>query len=461
MSCSAPAVVAVQRLPRSQSTYVGETQWLPEPSSGSTTTRASASLPRTRAARTSSSITPASTPTASSRWLRARRSPSTPRPATRAPRPSTSPRCRGAASSIERPSAPGSSERGGPSRFAPCASEGGACVSCAVGACAAGLPSGAPTAARGSIAAGRSPASRPARAYAFSAAGAAAANAGSVHALRRGSRYKRAGVFVVSGGMPGRLNGGNIMTSTIDAAPAVARAVAHTTADEADAKATTAARRAGGERMKIRVVVAEDHPLVREGVIRALERDPGMQVIGEADNGITAMELARELKPDVMVLDLRMPGLGGAVVLERLRAELPEIRALVMTANESPESLLDAVAAGAAGYLSKRTTGEELRQAVITTYGGGSVITPELAGHLLREFSGSARGEGSSVRPLLAARELEILRLVADGLTDNEIGKQLYISPRTVQNHLTRIREKTGLRRRSELARWAVEHAIA
>jgi DNA-binding NarL/FixJ family response regulator len=228
-----------------------------------------------------------------------------------------------------------------------------------------------------------------------------------------------------------------------------------------DTPPTTAERRAGAGSMKISVLVAEDHPLVREGVIRALERDPGIDVIGEADNGLTAMELARELKPDVMVLDLRMPGLGGAVVLERLRSELPEIRALVMTANESPESLLDAVAAGAAGYLSKRTTGEELRQAVITTYGGGSVITPELAGHLLREFSGSARGEGSSVRPLLAARELEILRLVADGLTDNEIGKQLYISPRTVQNHLTRIREKTGLRRRSELARWAVEHAIA
>jgi DNA-binding NarL/FixJ family response regulator len=251
------------------------------------------------------------------------------------------------------------------------------------------------------------------------------------------------------------------MKSTIDAAPAFARAVAHTTAEEADAKPTTTARRAGAERMKIRVLVAEDHPLVREGVVRALERDHGMEVIGEADNGITAMELARRLKPDVMVLDLRMPGLGGAAVLERLRAELPEIRALVMTANESPESLLDAVAAGAAGYLSKRTTGEELRQAVITTYGGGSVITPDLAGHLLREFSGSARGEGSSVRPLLAGRELEILRLVADGLTDNEIGKQLYISPRTVQNHLTRIREKTGLRRRAELSRWAVEHAIA
>ena len=212
--------------------------------------------------------------------------------------------------------------------------------------------------------------------------------------------------------------------------------------------------------MKIRVLVAEDHPLVREGVIRALERDPGIEVIGEADNGITAMELARQLKPDVMVLDLRMPGLGGPVVLERLRAELPQIHALVMTANESPEGLLDAVAAGAAGYLSKRTTGEELRQAVITTYGGGSVITPELAGHLLREFSGNAHGEASAARPLLVARELDVLRGVADGLTDNEIGQRLFISPRTVQNHLTRMREKTGVRRRSELARWAVEHAI-
>jgi two-component system NarL family response regulator len=204
--------------------------------------------------------------------------------------------------------------------------------------------------------------------------------------------------------------------------------------------------------VKIRELVAEDHPLVREGVIRALERDPGIEVIGEADNGITAMELARQLKPDVMVLDLRMPGLGGAVVLERLRAELPEIRALVMTANESPESLLDAVAAGAAGYLSKRTTGEELRQAVITTYGGGSVVTPELAGHLLREFSGSARGEGSSVRPLLAARELEILRLVAAGLRNADVAEQLVLSPRTVDHHVSAILRKLEVRTRGEAA---------
>jgi DNA-binding NarL/FixJ family response regulator len=211
--------------------------------------------------------------------------------------------------------------------------------------------------------------------------------------------------------------------------------------------------------MKIRVVVADDFPLVREGVARALSHDPALEVVGQATTGQEAIALAEELRPDVMILDLRMPDLGGLQVLDKLRTSQPQIRVIVMTASEQAGTLLDAIAAGAAGYLSKRTTGEELRQAVITAHGGGSVITPALASHLLKEFSSSARGEQSYVRPL-QGRELDVLRLVVQGKTDNEIGKELFISPRTVQNHLTRIREKTGLRRRSELTRWAVEHAI-
>jgi two-component system NarL family response regulator len=211
--------------------------------------------------------------------------------------------------------------------------------------------------------------------------------------------------------------------------------------------------------MKIRVVVADDFPLVREGVARALNHDPALEVVGQATTGHEALALAEELRPDVMILDLRMPDLGGLAVLDKLRTSQPQIRVIVMTASEQASTLLDAIAAGAAGYLSKRTTGEELRQAVITAHGGGSVITPALASHLLKEFSSSARGEQSYVRPL-QGRELDVLRLVVQGKTDNEIGKELFISPRTVQNHLTRIREKTGLRRRSELTRWAVEHAI-
>jgi DNA-binding NarL/FixJ family response regulator len=212
--------------------------------------------------------------------------------------------------------------------------------------------------------------------------------------------------------------------------------------------------------MKIRVLVVDDFPLVREGLTASLEVDPGIEVVGEAADGDEGLRLARELRPDVMLVDMRMPGLGGPVLLAKLREELPDVRVLVVSASEKAESLLEAISAGAAGYLTKRVSGRELRHAVITVSGGGSVITPTLARHLLREYSHVSRGEPMTVRPLLAQREQEVLRLLAQGHTDREIGGQLYISPRTVQNHLTRIRDKTGMRRRSELARWAVEHAL-
>ena len=221
-----------------------------------------------------------------------------------------------------------------------------------------------------------------------------------------------------------------------------------------------ATTRATRPNMHIRVLVIDDFPLVREGLSAALKSDPGIDVVGQADNGRTGLELAHELHPDVIITDMRMPEFGGMMLLERLAAELPQIRTLVVTASEKAETLLDAVAAGASGYLTKQTSRQELCQAVITVAGGGSIITPTLAGHLLREYSQASKGEAPSARPLLGSREHEVLRLVAQGLTDKEIGAKLYISPRTVQNHLTRVREKTGLRRRSELTRWAVEHTF-
>jgi two-component system NarL family response regulator len=213
--------------------------------------------------------------------------------------------------------------------------------------------------------------------------------------------------------------------------------------------------------MKIRVIAVDDFPLVREGIVRALTRDPAIEVVGEANDGHEALELVAALKPDVLVLDLIMPGLDGLGVLDALSRSHPEVRVLLMTASEQAGPLLGAFDAGAAGYLSKRATGEQLRQAVITAHGGGSVITPELAADLLRELPESSGLEAQKkVRALLGPRELEVLRGVAQGKTDIEIGQELFISPRTVQNHLTSIREKTGLRRRSELTRWAVEHAV-
>jgi DNA-binding NarL/FixJ family response regulator len=209
--------------------------------------------------------------------------------------------------------------------------------------------------------------------------------------------------------------------------------------------------------MNIRVLLVEDFPLVREGVAAALERDPAITVVGQAGEGL---EMAHALRPDIVLLDLHMPELGGMMLLERLRAEMPETRTIVITATEKGEPLLDAVAAGASGYITKRSSGEELRQAVLTVHGGGSVIAPALAGHLLRAYSRASTGESPEVRSKLTATEHEVLRLVAQGLTDKQIAERIYVSPRTVQNHLARIRDKTDLRRRSELARWAVLHAV-
>jgi DNA-binding NarL/FixJ family response regulator len=212
--------------------------------------------------------------------------------------------------------------------------------------------------------------------------------------------------------------------------------------------------------MNIRLLLIDDFPLIREGFTAALECDPGLNIVGQAGNGEDGLRLARELQPDVVLLDLSMPGMGGMTVLEKLHLEAPEAKVLVVTATEKAQPLLDSVAGGATGYLTKRCTREELRQAVITVHGGGSVISPMLAGHLLNEYSRASRGETSNMRPLLGEREHEILRLLARGHTDREIAAQIYISPRTVQNHLTHIREKTGLRRRTELTRWALDHAL-
>ncbi len=213
--------------------------------------------------------------------------------------------------------------------------------------------------------------------------------------------------------------------------------------------------------MKIRVVIADDFPLVSEGIARALSQDPAIEVVGQGTNGREALELGRKLRPDVMVVDLRMPDLGGIDVMLQLGPEQPELKFIVMTASEQVEELRASFAAGAVGYLSKRVEGKTLREAVITAHGGGKLITPSIANNLLNEQGCGRRGTQFNVRSLLGERELDVLRQVVQGKTDAEIATALGISPHTVHNHLTRIREKTGLRRRAELTRWAVEHAVA
>jgi|SRR4051794_35992758 len=211
--------------------------------------------------------------------------------------------------------------------------------------------------------------------------------------------------------------------------------------------------------MNIGVLVVDDHPLAREGLQTALGRDPGIEVVGLAESGEQALRLAADLDAEVVTLDLHLPDMDGIEVLEGLRESAPDARALIITASEQIETLMQSIDAGAAGYLSKSATAEEIRQAVISVHGGGSVISPLLAGHLLRQYTRIVTEGDAPPRSLLTPREQEILTLLAQGLTDKEIGENLYLSRRTVQYHLANVRRKTGLRRRSQLARWVGEHA--
>jgi DNA-binding NarL/FixJ family response regulator len=214
--------------------------------------------------------------------------------------------------------------------------------------------------------------------------------------------------------------------------------------------------------MHIRVLLVDDFPLMREGIAVALDADPAIEVVAQAGDAEEGLELARALRPDVVLLDMRMPGSSGLVLLQRLRAEFPDVRVLVVTASEKADTLLQAVSAGANGYLTKRASRRELVDAIVTIYSGGSVVAPYLAAELVRDYARvtgkDSMNGGTNGRPLLTGREREILTLVSQGMTDKEIAGRLFLSPRTVQNQLGHIRQKIGRGRRSELVRWAVEH---
>lgn len=208
----------------------------------------------------------------------------------------------------------------------------------------------------------------------------------------------------------------------------------------------------------IRVLVVDDFRIVREGLVAALSLSPEIEVVGQAGDGAEALRLVDELRPDVVLLDMAMPVMAGGQVLQTLRIARPHVRVLVVTSKDDQETLLEAIGEGAAGFLTKRTASQELIDAVHVIHQGGSVVTPALAGHLLREYAVVANGGQSSVRPSLTPEERTVLKLIAQGMTDRELSRELFVSPRTVQNRLAGLREKIGVRRRSELACWAAEH---
>jgi DNA-binding NarL/FixJ family response regulator len=206
----------------------------------------------------------------------------------------------------------------------------------------------------------------------------------------------------------------------------------------------------------IRVVIVDDHPTLRDGVRADLEASGVATVVGEADDVGPAIEVVRETAPDVVVMDLDLPTVRGVDAIKEIVKGSPNAKILVLTVSGAESDVLEAVKMGAAGYLLKTTTAEQLVDGVRRVHEGDAVFTPSLAGLVLTEFRRAAQPEESG----LTARENEILKLVAKGYTYGEIAEQLFISRKTVQNHVRNILTKLQLRKRYELMRYAIKRGL-
>ena len=203
----------------------------------------------------------------------------------------------------------------------------------------------------------------------------------------------------------------------------------------------------------IRILISDDHPVVRAGLSGMINGESGFEVIGEAGNGKEAIAMTGELKPDVVLMDLRMPEMDGVTAIEHIKTDYPEVNILVLTTYESDADILRAIETGATGYLLKDTPREELFGAIRMVAEGKSPLDPGVATRLMQRMRGSDE-EG------LSTREIEVLELVARGTSNKEIAKQLWVSETTVKSHMLHIFDKLGVTDRTAAVTAALKRGI-
>lgn len=208
---------------------------------------------------------------------------------------------------------------------------------------------------------------------------------------------------------------------------------------------------------QLRVLLAEDHAIVREGLRALLDAQPDMEVVGEAADGLEALDAAKALAPDVVVMDISMPGLDGGRATEAIRRDCPGTRVLALTMHEDKGYLRQLVRAGASGYLLKRAASQDLLHAMRVVAAGGTYLDSALAADVIMAFAGKAAGRASRREDELSEREVEVVRLIARGYSNKEIAAQLDLSPKTVETYKARSLEKLGLSSRSDLVSYAVQ----
>jgi NarL family two-component system response regulator LiaR len=210
----------------------------------------------------------------------------------------------------------------------------------------------------------------------------------------------------------------------------------------------------------IRVLIADDYPLVRDSLRALIETEPGMDVVGEAADGIEAVLKARSLQPDVTLLDLVMPRQDGITAIAEIKRENPEARILVLTSFAEDEKVFPAIKAGALGYLLKVSSPQQLLEAIRDVHRDQSSLHPSIARKLIGELQRPTEGLPPTKEPL-SEREMEVLRLIAQGLTNSEIAEKLVISERTVRTHVSHILEKLHMANRTQAALYALREGLA
>lgn len=213
----------------------------------------------------------------------------------------------------------------------------------------------------------------------------------------------------------------------------------------------------------IRVVIVDDHALFRRGLELVLSEEPGLEVVGEAEDGVEAVARVAELEPDVVLMDVRMPGATGIEATRAIREMGSEARIVMLTVSDDEQDLYESVKAGANGYLLKEVSIEEVADAVRAVARGHGLISPSMASKLLQEFNVLARRAEErqrSASPRLTDRELEVLKLVARGMSNREIAAELFIAENTVKNHVRNILEKLHLHSRMEAVVYAMREKL-
>jgi DNA-binding NarL/FixJ family response regulator len=218
-----------------------------------------------------------------------------------------------------------------------------------------------------------------------------------------------------------------------------------------------------GSDERLRVLIVDDHALFRRGLQMVLRQEEDIDVVGEAGDGHEAVEKAQELMPDVVLMDVRMPGQSGIKATEQIKDLIPHAKILMLTISDEEADLYDAIKAGASGYLLKEISIDEVADAVRSVWSGQSRISPSMASKLLTEFAAMSKRADERQQlpaPRLTEREMEVLKLVAQGMNNRDIAKELFISENTVKNHIRNILEKLHLHSRMEAVVYAVREKL-